>query len=47
MVLPRISETTPIDRGHMQLGTWQEIFVFEYGHAPPTRHLAMAVIGKI
>jgi secondary thiamine-phosphate synthase enzyme len=45
MVLTRSSETIPIDRGQMQLGTWQGIFVFEHRHAPHTRSLAVTVIG--
>jgi secondary thiamine-phosphate synthase enzyme len=46
MVLTRSSETIPVDRGQMQLGTWQGIFVFEHRHAPHTRSLAVTVIGK-
>jgi thiamine phosphate synthase YjbQ (UPF0047 family) len=46
MVLTRSSETIPIDRGRMQLGTWQGIFIFEHRRAPHTRHLAVTVIGK-
>jgi secondary thiamine-phosphate synthase enzyme len=46
MVLTRSSETIPIDRGRMQLGTWQGIFVFEHRHAPHTRNLAVTVIGQ-
>jgi secondary thiamine-phosphate synthase enzyme len=47
MVLTRTSEAIPIDRGQMQLGTWQGIFVFEHRHAPHTRSLAVTVIGQI
>ena len=46
MVLTRTSETIPIARGQMQLGTWQGIFVFEHRNAPHTRHLAVSVIGS-
>ena len=46
MVLTRSSESIPIDRGHMQLGTWQGIFVFEHRHAPHSRSLAVTVIGR-
>jgi secondary thiamine-phosphate synthase enzyme len=46
MVLTRSSETIPIDRGQMQLGTWQGIFVFEHRHAPHTRSLSVTVIGQ-
>jgi len=46
MVLTRTSETIPIARGQMQLGTWQGIFLFEHRKAPHTRHLAVSVIGN-
>jgi secondary thiamine-phosphate synthase enzyme len=46
MVLTRTSETIPIDRGQMQLGTWQGIFIFEHRNAPHTRHLSVSVIGS-
>ena len=46
MVLTRSSETIPIDRGQMLLGTWQGIFLFEHRKAPHTRHLAVSVIGN-
>ena len=46
MVLTRSSESIPIDRGQMQLGTWQGIFVFEHRHAPHTRSLAVTVMGQ-
>jgi secondary thiamine-phosphate synthase enzyme len=46
MVLTRTSETIPIARGQMQLGTWQGIFLFEHRNAPHTRHLAVSVIGN-
>jgi len=46
MVLTRSSETIPIDRGQMQLGTWQGIFVFEHRHAPHSRNVAVTVIGQ-
>ena len=46
MVLTRSSETIPIDRGQMLLGTWQGIFVFEHRHAPHSRSVAVTVIGE-
>ena len=46
MVLTRSSETIPIDRGQMQLGTWQGIFVFEHRRASHSRRLAVTVIGQ-
>jgi len=47
MVLTRSSESIPIDRGQMQLGTWQGIFVFEHRHAPHSRSLAVSVMGQV
>jgi len=46
MVLTRSSETIPIDRGQMLLGTWQGIFLFEHRRAPHTRTLAVTVMGQ-
>jgi secondary thiamine-phosphate synthase enzyme len=45
MVLTRTSETVPIARGAMQLGTWQGIFVFEHRSAPHRRTLVVSVLG--
>jgi secondary thiamine-phosphate synthase enzyme len=45
MVLTRTSETVPIARGVMQLGTWQGIFLFEHRRAPHRRTLVVSVIG--
>ena len=45
MVLTRTSETIPIDRGQMQLGAWQGIFLFEHRPSPHTRNLAVSVLG--
>ena len=46
MVLTRTSESIPIDRGRMLLGTWQGIFVFEHRHAPHHRSLVVTVLGE-
>ena len=45
MVLTRTSEVVPIAAGHMQLGTWQGIFVFEHRRASHRRTLSVAVVG--
>ncbi|MES2573055.1 MAG: secondary thiamine-phosphate synthase enzyme YjbQ [Verrucomicrobiota bacterium] len=46
MVLTRTSETVPIARGTMQLGTWQGIFLFEHRRASHRRTLVVSVIGS-
>jgi secondary thiamine-phosphate synthase enzyme len=45
MVLTRTSESVPISRGALQLGTWQGIFVFEHRRAPHQRSIVVSVIG--
>lgn len=45
MVLTRTSETIPINRGKLQLGTWQGLFLFEHRRAPHRRKIAATVIG--
>jgi secondary thiamine-phosphate synthase enzyme len=45
MVLTRTSETIPIADGHMTLGTWQGIFLFEHRSAAHTRIISVSVIG--
>ena len=45
MVLTRTSEVVPIADGHMQLGTWQGIFLFEHRSAAHRRTLSVAVLG--
>jgi secondary thiamine-phosphate synthase enzyme len=46
MVLTRSSETIPISRGELQLGTWQGIFIFEHRRCPRTRSIAINVMGE-
>ena len=46
MVLTRTSETVPIVDGKMQLGTWQEIFLFEHRRAPHPRRVHLTIIGQ-
>lgn len=45
MALTRSSETIPVARGEMQLGTWQGIFVFEHRRGAHQRRLAVNVMG--
>ena len=45
MVLTRSSESVPIIKGQMQLGTWQGIFIFEHRRAPHRRRLSVSVLG--
>ena len=46
MVLTRTSETIPVVRKRMTLGTWQGIFLFEHRRQPHHREIAVAVIGE-
>lgn len=46
MALTRSSETIPIHRGEMCLGTWQGIFVFEHRRAAHRRNIVITVIGE-
>jgi len=41
----RSSETIPVTRGQLGLGTWQAIYLWEHRHAPHTRTLTFTVIG--
>jgi secondary thiamine-phosphate synthase enzyme len=45
MVLTRTSESVPIARGLMQLGTWQGLFLFEHRRAPHRRTVSVSVLG--
>lgn len=46
MVLTRTSEVIPIDDGHLALGTWQGIFVFEHRRAPHQRTIVVSIVGE-
>lgn len=46
MVLTRSSELIPIADGHLQLGTWQGIFLFEHRRSPHLRRLIVSVLGE-
>lgn len=45
MAVTRTSETVPIARGSMTLGTWQGIFLLEHRHAPHQREIVVSVVG--
>lgn len=45
MALTRSSEVIPVSEGHLLLGTWQGIFLFEHRTAPHQRKLVVSLIG--
>ena len=45
-VLTGPSEVVPIVDGHMALGTWQGLFLFEHRRAPHTRRIIVTIIGE-
>lgn len=46
MALTRTSETVPVGRGALRLGTWQGIFLWEHRDRPHTRELIVTVLGE-
>jgi secondary thiamine-phosphate synthase enzyme len=46
MALTRTSETIPVLHGHMTLGTWQGIFLFEHRQTPHRREIAVHINGS-
>ena len=44
-VLTRTSETIPVARGRLALGTWQGLYVWEHRRAPHRRTLVVHVTG--
>ena len=38
--------TIPVVKGHMTLGTWQGIYLFEHRHGAPERCIALHLIGE-
>lgn len=46
MALTRTSEVIPVMHGHLALGTWQGIFLFEHRRAPHTRSIVVSVVGE-
>lgn len=45
-VLTQTGLNLPVDRGRLDLGTWQGVFVWEHRHAPHTRRLTLTVHGE-
>ena len=46
MALTRTSETIPLIDGHLALGTWQGLFLFEHRRAPHRREIIVTVMGS-
>ena len=46
MVLTRTSETIPIVKGSLRLGTWQGVFIYEHRRRSELRSVAVSVIGS-
>lgn len=44
-VLTRTSETVPIAEGHLALGTWQALYLWEHRTRPHTRKIVIHVTG--
>jgi secondary thiamine-phosphate synthase enzyme len=44
-VLTRTSETLPVARGELALGTWQALYLWEHRRRPHVRRLIVTVIG--
>lgn len=45
-VLTRSSETIPVAKGILLLGTWQGVFLFEHRRAPHVRKVVITLLGK-
>ena len=45
MALTRTSEVVPVANGHLTLGTWQGIFLFEHRRAPHVRTVDICILG--
>ena len=43
-LLTDTSVSTPVDDGHLSLGTWQGIYVFEHRSCPHRRKVLMRVL---
>ena len=46
MALTRTSESIPFENGHLAVGTWQGIFLWEHRSSTHNRHLSVTVMGK-
>ena len=45
MALTRTSETIPVTRGQLMLGTWQGLYLFEHRRAPHRREVLVTLMG--
>ena len=46
-VLTNTSLSVPIAAGHLQLGTWQGIYLWEHRHARHSREIIVTVFGEV
>ena len=46
MALTRTSESVPFAEGHLLLGTWQGIYLWEHRRAPHSRQVLVTVVGE-
>ena len=44
--ITKTSETVPIQRGELALGTWQAIYVWEHRRAPHERTIVITILGE-
>lgn len=44
--ITRTSETIPIMAGHLTLGTWQALYLWEHRRHPHRRNLAISILGE-
>jgi secondary thiamine-phosphate synthase enzyme len=44
--LTKTSEVVPVTGGHLALGTWQALYLWEHRAAPHTRRLVVHVVGE-
>ena len=44
--LSSTSETIPVAEGHLGLGTWQGLYLFEHRASPGTRRVLVTVTGE-
>jgi thiamine phosphate synthase YjbQ (UPF0047 family) len=46
MALTRTSETVPLGRGRLLLGTWQGLYLWEHRRASHEREIVVTVTGE-
>lgn len=44
--LTRTSETIPVQRGRLALGTWQGLYLWEHRRRPHERRLVITIVGE-